>query len=192
MRDPRVPAFWKTWLFFALAGPLIGLLCFVVISLVVDAWGPMIDRLDALMPHAQDPSCRDPHSDTFGLHCFQQPPGLRQFGTLGGDTQWQLLPWLVVGAYAVGFIPALVSGLLIGGLGLFNGRVRFASAILIGALAGLVTGAVAWFIPENAVLLFLICLISTVVCWRVTQRWWRAAETAGFRARSVPMERNVL
>ncbi len=179
MRDIRVPAFWKTWLFFALAGPLFGLLFFVIISLVVDAWGPVIDRLDALIPHAQDPSCGGPYSGHFELRCFQRPPDLRQFSYPVGPGHWQDLPFLFVGTYVICFIPAFVSGLLIGVFGFVMGRVRFAYAILVGGLVGLATGLAAIYKLENAVGLFFVCLLSTVVCWLATERWWRPSEIAG-------------
>ena len=40
-------------LVYAFAGPLVGLLSVTVIGFVVEAWGPIIDRLEALIPHAQ-------------------------------------------------------------------------------------------------------------------------------------------
>ena len=76
MRNKR--AFWMTLLVYAFAGPLVGLLSVVVIGLVVQAWGPIIDRLEALIPHAQTSSC-GPYSEHFDLRCFQLPPDPRRF-----------------------------------------------------------------------------------------------------------------
>ena len=51
MRNKR--AFWITLLVYAFAGPLVGLLALIVISSLIEAWGPIIDRIEALIPHAQ-------------------------------------------------------------------------------------------------------------------------------------------
>jgi hypothetical protein len=48
MRNKR--AFWMTLLVYAFAGPLVGLLSIVVIGFVFEVWGPIIDRLEALIP----------------------------------------------------------------------------------------------------------------------------------------------
>jgi hypothetical protein len=138
----------------------------------------MIDRLDAFMLHAQDPSCGGPYSGHFELRCFQRPPDIRQFSYPVGPSPWENLPFLFVGAYVIGFIPAFVSGLLIGLFGFLKGRVRFAYAIVVGGLVGLVTGLAAIYKLENAVGLFSVCLISTVVCWLVTERWRRPPDIA--------------
>ena len=164
-----------TLLVYAFAGPLVGLLSLVVVGFVVEAWGPIIDRLEALIPHAQSSSC-GPYSEHFGLRCFQQPPDRRQFS----------YPWLlqepslsVFFAYVIGFVPALLAGFFICAGRLRDGGAGFSYAVLVGTLVGLVTGVMAIKSPEVAILLFFVCLIATLVCWLVTERWWRKAATAG-------------
>ncbi len=173
MRDKR--AFWMTLLVYAFAGPLVGLLSVVVIGFVVQAWGPIIDRLEALIPHAQTSSC-GPYSEHFDLRCFQLPPDPRRFS----------YPWLlqepslsVLFAYIIGFIPALLAGFLICAGRLRDGGAGFSYAVLVGTLVGLVTGVMAIKSPGAAIGLFFVCLIATLVCWFVTGRWWRKAATAG-------------
>ncbi len=173
MRDKR--AFWMTLLVYAFAGPLVGLLSVVVIGFVVQAWGPIIDRLEALIPHAQTSSC-GPYSEHFDLRCFQLPPDPRRFS----------YPWLfqelslsVLFAYIIGFIPALLAGFLICAGRLRDGGAGFSYAVLVGTLVGLVTGVMAIKSPGAAIGLFFVCLITTLVCWLVTGRWWRKAVTAG-------------
>jgi hypothetical protein len=78
MRNKRTRAFWMTLLVYAFAGPLVGLLSVTVIGFAVEAWGPIIDRLEALMPHAPSLSC-DPYSGPLDVRCFQRPPDPRQF-----------------------------------------------------------------------------------------------------------------
>ena len=138
MRNKR--AFWMTLLVFAFAGPLVGLLSVTVIGFFIEAWGPIIDRLEALIPHAQSLSC-DPHSGHLDLRCFQQPPDPRQFS---------YHPWLlenpslsVFGAYVIGFIPALLAGFSICAGRLRDGGAGFSYAVLVGTLVGLPTGVIA-------------------------------------------------
>jgi hypothetical protein len=173
MRNKR--AFWMTLLVYAFAGPLVGLLSVTVIGFFVEAWGPIIDRLEALIPHAQSSSC-GPYSEHFDLRCFQRPPDLRQFS---------YHPWLlempslsVFFAYVIGFIPALLAGFFICGGRLRDGGAGFSHAVLVGTLVGLGTGVMAIKSPEAAIALFFVCLIATLVCWLVTERWWRKAEIA--------------
>ena len=182
MRGKSGRAFWKTLLFFALAGPLVGLLCLIVISFVIEAWGPVTDRLAALIPHAPDPAClsRDPrHVD---LRCFQRndprplPYPHGPISVNGSDLG--LLALVLFGTYYIGFVPATVAGLLICA-GRFHGfGAGFIFAFGVGALVGFVLGAMALFKLENAIALFLVCLVSTIVCWFITRRWWHAAGAA--------------
>jgi hypothetical protein len=172
MRNKR--AIWMTLLVYAFAGPLVGLLSVTVIGFVVEAWGPIIDRLEALIPQAQSLSC-DPYAGPLDVRCFQQPPDLRQFN----------YPWLlqepslsVFFAYVIGFIPALLAGFLICAGRLRDGGAGFSYAVLVGTLVGLVTGVMAIKNPAAAIGLFFVCLIATLVCWLVTGRWWRKAATA--------------
>jgi len=176
MRNKRTRAFWMTFLVYALAGPLVGLLCLLVISALIEAWGPITDRLGALISHLHSSPCASPYSEHFDLRCFQQPPDPRQFKYPWLDLQRLSLG--VFGAYVIGFIPASLAGLVIcvGRLG--DGGVGFSYAVVVGTLIGLMTGGVAMYKLENAILLFLICLIATIVCWFITRRWWRKAEVA--------------
>jgi uncharacterized membrane protein YfcA len=80
----------------------------------------------------------------------------------------------VSSAYIIGFIPALLAGFLIC-LGRLS-DVGFSFAVVVGTLIGVMTGVWAMRIPENAILLFFLCLIATLVCWLVTERWWSKAE----------------
>jgi hypothetical protein len=171
MRNKR--AFWMTLLVYAFAGPLVGLLALIVISSLIEAWGPIIDRFEALMPHAQSLSC-DPYSGPLDLGCYQRPPDPRHFSYPRLDLKTLSLG--VFGAYAIGFIPALLAGFLIC-LGRLSG-VGFSFAVAVGTLIGVMTGVWAMHRPENAILLFFICLIATIVCWLATGRWWRKAEIA--------------
>jgi len=170
MRNKR--AFWMTLLVYAFAGPLVGLLSVAVIGFVVDAWGVIIDRLEALIPHAQSLSC-DPYSGHLDLGCFQQPPDPRQFS-------YPILlqePSLSVSfAYIIGFIPALLAGFLICAGRLRDGGAGFRYAVVVGTVVGLVVGVMAIKSPAAAISAFFVCLIATLVCWLVTERWWRKAE----------------
>jgi hypothetical protein len=173
MRNKR--AFWMTLLVYAFAGPLVGLLSLTVIGFFIEAWGPIIDRLKALIPHAQSLSC-DPYAGPLDLRCFRRPPDLRQFS---------YHPWLlqkpslsVFGAYVIGFIPALLAGFLICAGRLRDGGAGFRYAVMVGTVVGLVTGVMAIKSPEATIGLFFVCLIATLVCWFVTERWWRTAATA--------------
>jgi hypothetical protein len=110
MRNKRVRAFWITLLFYALAGPLVGLLFIMVIGFLVAAWGPIIDRLTLLMPDVQDPSCVSRSTGYFDLRCFQRFEP-RQFRFFLFDRQ--TLSLYASGSYVIGFIPALLAGALI-------------------------------------------------------------------------------
>jgi hypothetical protein len=176
MRDNRTRAFWMTWLFYALAGPLVGLLCLLLISFVIEAWGPIADRLSALVPHTQNPACDPSNARHIDLRCFQRFEP-RQFRfPLGFDSG--MLSLFVFGAYVVGFIPASLAGLVIAVGRLRDDRVGFFYAFLVGAVIGFLTGSLALFYPQNAIALFFICLIATIVCWFITARWWRKAALA--------------
>jgi hypothetical protein len=173
MRNKR--ALWMTLLVYAFGGPLVGLLSVTVIGFVVQAWGPIIDRLEALIPHAQTSSC-GPYSEHFHLRCFQLPPDLRQFSF---PRFLQEPSVSVLFALIIGFVPALLAGFLICAGRLRDGGAGFSYAVLVGTLVGLVTGVMAIKSPEAAIGLFFVCLIATLVCWLVTERWWRKAATAG-------------
>lgn len=174
MRYKRTRAFWITLFVFAFAGPLVGLLSYTVIVFVVEAWGPIIDRLEALIPHAQSLSC-DPYSGHLDVGCFQRPPDPRQF-------RYPILlekPSLTVFfAYLLGFIPALLAGFVICAGRLRDGGAGFSYAVVVGTVVGLLMGVMAMKELGAAILLFFICLIATLVCWLVTERWWRKAEIA--------------
>jgi hypothetical protein len=174
MCDKRWRAFWKTLLFYAFVGPLVGLLSLLVISFAVEAWGPIVDRLAALMPHAPDPACVAPHGRQFDLRCYQRNDP-RPF-TVPGWSDVEMLPLFVFGAYFIGFIPASLAGLCIAAGRLHGGGAGFIYALAVGTVIGFALGSMAMFYPQNAVALFLICLISTIVCWFITRRWWRKGE----------------
>jgi hypothetical protein len=173
MRNKR--AFWMTLLVYAFAGPLVGLLAVTIIGFVVEAWGVIIDRLEALIPHAQSLSC-DPYSGHIDLRCFRRPPDPHQFN---------YHPWLlenpslsVFGAYAIGFIPALAAGFAICEGRLRDGGGGFSYAVVVGTVVGLVMGIIAMKDLGAAISAFFVCHIATLVCWLVTERWWRKAEIA--------------
>src|SRR5215469_13033324 len=107
MRNKRMRAFWMTLLFYALAGPLVGLLLILVTGILIDAWGPIADRVGLLLSHPQSASCGPPYSGHFDLGCFQRRPDPRQFTLFGSDTH--ILSGILV-AYVVGFLPALLTG----------------------------------------------------------------------------------
>jgi hypothetical protein len=175
MRNKRTRAIWMTLLVYAFAGPLIGLLSITVIGFVLDAWGVIVDRLEALIPHAKNLTC-DPFSGHFDVGCYQRPPDPRQF---------TYHPWLlenpslsVSGAYVIGFIPALLAGFSICAGRLRDGGAGFSYAVVVGTPVGLPTGVMAIRSLVAAIALFFVCLIATLVCWLVTERWWRKAEIA--------------
>jgi len=180
MHNKRDRTLWMTLLFYALVGPLVGLLCAMVISFLVEAWGPMTDRLAALIPHAPDPSCDPRYTGHFYLRCYQvsAPRQLRyDFSKL----DFSRLSAVVVVAYVIGVIPASLSGFFVGAIGMRDGRVTWRHAVAIGTLVGLVTAlsveiSSPIFRPQNAILLFSICLTATIICWLLTGRWWRRAE----------------
>ena len=172
MRNKRMRAFLITLLVYALVGPLIGLLCIVVISVLVGTWGPVVDRLGALLPQAQSSSCAALDPGHLDLRCFQRFEP-RQFWYPGLDLQWLSLE--VFGAYMLGFFPALLAGLLICADRLRDGGGVFRHAVLIGVLTGLITGVTVIFRPEVAILLFSLCLTATIVCWLVTRPLWPEA-----------------
>ncbi len=177
MRNKR--AFWMTLLVYAFAGPLVGLLSYTVIVFVVEAWGPIIDRLEALIPHAQSLSC-DPYSGHIDLRCFQRPRDPRKFSY----PILLLEPSLTVFfAYFIGFIPALLAGFVICAGRLRDGGAGFSYAVVVGTVVGLVMGVM--FMKElgAAISVFFVCLIATLVCWLVTELWWRKVEIADNSAR---------
>jgi hypothetical protein len=175
MRNKRTRAFWITLLVYGFAGPLVGLLSVTVIGFVVEAWGVIIDRLEALIPHAQSLSC-DSYYGHIDLRCFQRLPDPRQFNY----HSWLLEnPSLsVFGAYAIGFIPALAAGFVICEGRLRDGGAGFSYAVVVGTVVGLVVGVMAIKEFGAAIGLFFVCFIATLVCWLVTERWWRKAEIA--------------
>ena len=174
MRNKRTRAFWMTLLVYAFAGPLFGLLSVTVIGFVVEAWGPIIDRLEALIPHAPSLSC-DPYPGHIDLRCFQRPLDPRQFS-------YPMLlqePSLTVSfAYIIGFIPALLAGFVICAGRLRDGGAGFRYAVVVGTVVGLVMGIIAMKELGAAISAFFVCLIATLVCRLVTERWWRKAEIA--------------
>jgi hypothetical protein len=182
MQTKRDRALWTTLLFYALVGPLVGLLCLMAISFAVEAWGPMTDRLAALIPHAQSASCDRRYTGHFELRCYQrfEPRQIRYFS----EFNFSKLSAVVIVAYIIGFIPAAVAGYFIGAIGMRYGGVRLSHAALIGTMMGLMTAvtfaiiSAPMFRPEDAVVLFLICVSATIVCWLVAGRWWRGTEIA--------------
>jgi hypothetical protein len=173
MRNKR--AFWMTLLVYAFAGPLVGLLSVTVIGFLVEAWGPIIDRLEALIPHAQSLSC-NPYSGHLDVGCFQRPRDPRQFS---------YHPWLLKNpslsvsfAYIIGFIPALLAGYAICSGRLRDGGAGFSYAVVVGTVVGLVMAVMAMKELGAAISAFFVCLIATLVCWLFTERWWRKAEIA--------------
>lgn len=88
--------------------------------------------------------------------------------------------------YLIGFIPAVLAGLLICAGRLSIGGANFRYAVLIGSMIGVITGLLAVQNPWFAILLFFQCLIATIVCWFVTRRWWRNAEGTGATADVAP------
>jgi hypothetical protein len=153
MRNKRMRAFWMTLLFYALAGPLVGLLSVIVIGFLVEAWGVITDRL-LFAP--------------------------RQFRFVQLDLH--TLSLYVFGAYVIGFFPALLTGVLICAGRLRDMGFGYAVLIgaLVGFMlgVGLPTPDQIMYRPQGAIWLFLICFIPTIVCWLVTGRWWPKAESA--------------
>jgi hypothetical protein len=153
MRSKRMRAFWITLLFYALAGPLVGLLSLMAIGFLVELWDLIAHRL-----------------------LFA--PGQFRFVTL----DWKTLSLYLFGAYAVGFFPALLAGVLISAGRLYG--LGFGYAVLIGALVGfmfaigLPTPGQLMYRPQGAIWLFLLCFIPTIVCWILTRRWWRKRANA--------------
>jgi hypothetical protein len=176
MRRKRMRAFLITLLFYALAGPLVGLLSLFVFSFLMEAWGPVTDRLGALISHLQSSPCDarfDPaHID---LRCFQRHEP-RPFPYPSPNLRMASLA--VVGTYMIGLVPALLAGLLICVGALRDRGVGFGYVVAVGMLIGFMTGVMAIFRPESAILLFFICLIATIVCWRATRRLWPKPEIA--------------
>jgi hypothetical protein len=175
MRNKRTRAFWMTLLVYGFAGPLVDLLSVTVIGFVVEAWSVIIDRLAAITPHVQSLSC-NAYSRHIDLGCFQRPPDPRQFN---------YHPWFlenpslsVFGAYAIGLIPALTAGFIICVGRLRDGGAGFGYAVVVGTVIGLLVGVMAIKEIGAAIGLFFVCLIATLVCWLVTERWWRKAEIA--------------
>jgi hypothetical protein len=164
-----------TLLVYALVGPLVGLLSLTVINFFIEAWGPIIDRLEALIPHAQSLSC-DPYAGPLDVRCFQQPPDLRKFRYHPWLLQYPLVS--VFGTYLIGFIPALLAGFFICGGRLRDGGAGFRHAVLVGTLVGLATAIIAIKSLEAAISLFFVSLIATLICWLVTERWWPKAKIA--------------
>ena len=179
MRDRRGRAFWKTVLFYALAGPLIGLLCFNVVFFVVDAWGVAANRYAIYLFDLKTAACPSPYSEHFDLGCFQRGPDPRHLDfAWPWDWQWLHLLTVLFGTYVVGFTPAVLAGFTISAAGLRDGWRGFGRAVAVGTLIGLLTGAVMLYRLENAILFFFICLGATIVCWLVARRWWRTDVTA--------------
>ena len=171
MPNRPMRAVWMTLLVYALAGPLVGLLAVLVIDFLTVPWEAATDRLRALLSEAQNPACASLPSGHFDSLCFQRfEPRQIGFPPLGR------VPVYIFGAYIIGIMPALLAGAFICARGLRDGVVSFGYAAMVGTLVGLVMGgAMAMYKPENASLFF-ICLIATIVCWRITERFWRRAD----------------
>jgi len=180
----QVRAFWKTLLLYALVGPLIGLFALLVVSAVVAEWESITHAVGVLTARAHRPPCEPPHDGIFDLRCFQREEPLHLWPTEIGAPSLKILSLYVFGAYAIGFIPAALAGFLVGGIRLSDNKFGLRQAVLVGTLIGLTTGAVA--VAQGspgmamralgvAALLLFLCLFSTVVCWRLTDRWWRGA-----------------
>jgi hypothetical protein len=102
------------------------------------------------------------------LRCFQRFEP-RRFPSPALDRETLSLG--VIGAYMIGFIPALAAGLLVCAGGPRDRGVGLGYVVAVGTLVGLMTGVMAIYRLENAILLFFICLIATMVCWLVTRRF---------------------
>ena len=103
MRNRRMRAVWMTLLFYALAGPLVGLLFIMVIGFLVAAGGPVTDQLVLLFRYAQSLWCVSQSAGNFDPRCFQRfEPRHFSFFLFGSPTLY-----VVVGAaFIVGFFPA--------------------------------------------------------------------------------------
>jgi hypothetical protein len=168
MRHQRTRAFWMALAFYILAGPLVGLFSLLVIAFFMEAWGPIMDRLGALISHMQSSPSNAPFDPRqIDLGCFQRFEP-RQLPHLALDRKTLSLG--IFGAYMIGSAPALVAGLPVSVGGLRDRGVGLGYVVLVGTLIGFMTGVMAIYRPENAILLFFICLIATIVCWYATRR----------------------
>lgn len=166
-------------LFYALAGPLIGLLALLFMSALAAEWESITHAVGVLITRAQRPPCVPQHDGIFDLRCFQREEPLHLWYPEFGGLTSQTLSLFLTGAYVIGFVPALLAGFLVCTIRLADNKFGWRQAVVVGTLIGLATGAVSLKSPQMAILLFFLCLLSTVVCWRFTDRWWQGAPQQG-------------
>ena len=167
-------AFWKTLLVYALAGPLVGLLALLLMSALVTEWGLITHAIDILVSRAQRPPCVPYHDGIYDLRCFQREAPLRLWPEIDAPSP-RIMSMFVMVAYVIGFVPALLAGFLVCTIRLADNRFGWKQAMVAGTLIGLATAAVSLALrtPQMGLLLFFLCLIATVLCWRLTDRWWQ-------------------
>lgn len=172
-------AFLKTLLLYALVGPLVGLLSLVPIAVLVAAWDAIAHWLEVLASRAQSVSCEHQIPPDLDFRCFQRVAPFKFNFHI--DVQLQRLDLLVVGAYAIGFIPAVFAGLLVAQAMLLVGNaLRFWHVLALGCLVGVIFCTIigadryvhdAHFFQGSALMVY-VCAFATIVCWLPTRRWW--------------------
>jgi hypothetical protein len=83
-------------------------------------------------------------------------------------------------AYAVGFLPAVAAGLVIGIRQCFFGRASLLFAIATGLVVGALFLCVRWLLdvpdktyaPTFVPIGLATCLLPTIVCWAIVRRWY--------------------
>ena len=166
-------------LFYALAGPLIGLLALLVISALAAEWESITHAASILISRAQRPPCEPPHDGIFDFRCYQREAPLRLWYPEFSGVTLQTLSLFLIGAYAFGFVPALLAGFLVCTIRLADNKFGLRQAVVVGTLTGLAAGGVSLQSAKMAVLFFFLCLFATVVCWRLTDRWWQQSHQQG-------------
>ena len=173
-RGRGVRAFWKTLLLFAVAGPLVGLAALLLTSAVITEWELITHAIGILVSRAQRPPCVPYHDGIYDLRCFQQEAPLRLWPEIG-TPDLRILSIFVMVAYVIGFVPALLAGFLVCTVRLSDNRFGWKQAMVVGTLIGLAAAAVSLALrsAQMGLLLFFLCLLATIVCWRLSDRWWQ-------------------
>jgi hypothetical protein len=86
-------------------------------------------------------------------------------------------------AYAVGFLPAVAAGLVIGIRQCFFGRAKLLFAIATGLAVGAAFLLVRWLLdapdksyaPTFVPIGLATCLLPTIMCWAIVRRWYDLA-----------------
>ena len=92
-------------------------------------------------------------------------------------------------AYAIGFLPAVAAGLVIGIRQCFFGRANLLFAVATGLMVGVVFLSARWlfdapdktYAPTFLPIAIATCLIPTIACWAIVRKWYYQGQSREFR-----------